>query len=266
MLKRLYLLGRIGLAGLAFLGFGAGGVILACLVLPLSRLLHRQRPRMQRAEASQRWVQRSFSLLHAYMRACGLLHFDPRSVATRTLDHRCVVVANHPTLVDVTAIVATFGRVACIVKRPLFRVPFFGSVLRACAYLDGGSGDAFSGASVVSQALACLAEDMPVLIFPEGTRSPDGGMRTFKRGAFEIACRAQSPVLPLLIRCAPSALGKGRPWYDIPPRTAFLTVTALPPLLPESFGGDAERMTRACEDNYRQHLNAPTDGSSTAHA
>jgi 1-acyl-sn-glycerol-3-phosphate acyltransferase len=266
MLRRLYLLARVGLGGLAFLGFGLGGVILASFVLPISRRVHRREQRMDRAEASQRWVQRAFGLLHRYMRACGLLHFDPRLTERSTPGARFVMVANHPTLCDVTAIAATFGRITCIVKTPLFRVPFVGTVLRACAYLDGGNGDVFSGASVVHQALDCLAQDMPVLIFPEGTRSPEGGLRPFKRGAFEIACRAQSPVLPLLIRCEPSALGKGRPWYDIPPRTAFLTVTPLPPLLPESFGGDAEQMARACEASYRRHLNVPPDGLPTAHA
>ena len=95
---------------------------------------------------------------------------------------------------------------------------------------------------------------MPVLIFPEGTRSPEGGLRTFKRGAFEIACRANVPVLPLLIKCNPPALGKGRPWYDIPRRTARFTMTPLPPIAPVDFGRNPATMSAACEDLFRREL------------
>jgi 1-acyl-sn-glycerol-3-phosphate acyltransferase len=102
---------------------------------------------------------------------------------------------------------------------------------------------------------------MPVLIFPEGTRSPMGGLGSFKRGAFEIACRARVPVLPVLIRCEPSALSKGRPWYDIPPTMAYLTLTPLPLVRPEEFGNDATAMARAFEAMYRYRLNLPTDNT-----
>jgi 1-acyl-sn-glycerol-3-phosphate acyltransferase len=264
MVRRIYLLGRVGLAGLAFLSFWVGGLVVVAVCVPLARLRHWREPPMARAAACQRWIQRAFVLLHAYMRVCGLLHFDPRATDRRSPGPRFVMVANHPTLVDVTAIAATFGRVTCIAKTALFRTPIVGTILRACAYLDGGSGDAFAGGRVVGQALDRLAQEMPVLIFPEGTRSPEGGLRPFKRGAFEIACRAGVPVLPLLIRCEPPALGKGRPWYDIPPRTAYLTVTPLPTLHPGAFAGDAARMTRACEATYRQALNLPTEPLQTA--
>src|SRR4029079_4387587 len=113
---------------------------------------------------------------------------------------------------------------------------------RSCAYLDGGDGGPFAGALVVPQALERLNAGMPVLVFPEGTRSPRDGMHPFKRGAFEIACRANVDVLPVLIRCDPPALGKGVPWYAIPPTTAFFTVTPLPRMRPSEFAGDAARM------------------------
>jgi 1-acyl-sn-glycerol-3-phosphate acyltransferase len=144
--------------------------------------------------------------------------------------------------------------VACAAKSILFRTPVVGSILRGCAYLDGGNGGAFSGASVVNQALQRLADDIPVLVFPEGTRSPLFGLHPFKRGAFEIACRADVPLLPILIRCDPPALGKGRPWYDIPSSTAFLTATPLPPMNPRDFDRDASRMAAHCEAMYRRLL------------
>jgi 1-acyl-sn-glycerol-3-phosphate acyltransferase len=253
-IHRLYLLGRVGMAGLAFLGFGLGSTLVALIAIPLERWRHRSAPGTEQTVACQRWMQRGFRFLHAYMRWCGLLHFDPGVVDWAVPSSPFVMVANHPTLCDVTALVAKFGRLTCVAKTLLFRSPILGRVLRSCAYLDGGDGGVFAGALVVPQALERLSAGMPVLVFPEGTRSPPDGLHRFKRGAFEIACRANVDVLPVLIRCDPPALGKGRPWYDIPPTTAFLTITPLPAMRPSEFAGDAERMAASCEAMCRSQL------------
>ena len=192
--------------------------------------------------------------LHDYMRWCGLIEFDPRLVPATTPGQGFVIVANHPTLVDVCAVAGIYGRLTCVAKTSLFRSPIIGLILRACDYIDGGAGDPFSGGLVVRQGIDRVTDGMPVLIFPEGTRSPEGELRAFKRGAFEIACRANVPVLPLLITCDPPALGKGRPWYDIPRRTARFTVTPLAPLAPVDFGRDPTTMSRACEGLLRRRL------------
>jgi 1-acyl-sn-glycerol-3-phosphate acyltransferase len=252
--RRLYLLGRVGLAGLAFLGFPLGATLIAVAVLPFVKWRHRAQPRFERAAACQRWARRGFVFLLDYMRWCGLFHFDPRTIVGAAPGRPVVIVANHPTLVDVAALVGVFGRLTCVAKTLLFKSPVVGSILRSCAHLDGGDGGPLAGALVVPQALERLREGMPVLVFPEGTRSPPDGLHPFKRGAFEIACRANVDVLPVLLRCDPPALGKGRPWYDIPPTTAFLTVTPLPLMRPSEFAGDAARMAAICEATCRRHL------------
>jgi 1-acyl-sn-glycerol-3-phosphate acyltransferase len=209
---------------------------------------------MERAAACQRWLQRAFVLVFDYMRVCGLLHFDPRGLDASTPGQRFVMVANHPTLIDQAALSALFGRLVCVAKPLLFRTPMLGQILRGCVYLEGGDGEGLAAATVVNQALERLGRSMPMLVFPEGTRSPAGGLRRFRRGPFEIACRANVPVVPILIRCDPPALGKGTPWYDIPPRTALFTVTRLPVMSPAAFGGDASALTEACEAMFRRHL------------
>ena len=152
-------------------------------MFPLSRLRHRRAPVMERAAACQRWLQRAFVLLFDYMRLWGLLHFNPRGVDASTPGPRFVMVANHPTLVDLAALSAVFGRFVCVAKPLLFRAPMLGQVLRACVYLEGGEIEGLAVAAVVTQALERLAQSMPMLVFPEGTRSPTGGLRPFRRGA-----------------------------------------------------------------------------------
>jgi 1-acyl-sn-glycerol-3-phosphate acyltransferase len=230
---------------------------MAAVLFPLSRLRHRRAPAIERAAACQRWLQRAFVLLFDYMRLCSLIEFNARHVDASTPGPGFVMVANHPTLVDHGALAAVFGRLVCVAKPLLFRAPIIGQVLRGCAYLEGGETKGLAGGLIVNEALDRIAQSMPMLVFPEGTRSPAGGLRPFRRGPFEIACRANVPVVPVLIRCDPPALGKGTPWYDIPPRTAYLTVTRLPALDPAAFGGDATSLTEACEASFRRHLGLP---------
>ena len=122
-----------------------------------------------------------------------------------------------------------------------------GHILRACAYIDGGGSDPFSGALVVGQAVERISGGVPVLMFPEERARPKTACARLNRGPSRIACRADVPVVPVLIRCTPPALGKGRPWYDIPRRTAQFTVTPMAPLWPRNFGRDSAMMTAACE-------------------
>ena len=165
------------------------------------------------------------------------------------------MVANHPTLVDHGAAGSGCSGVSSASRKPLlFRAPIIGQVVRGCAYLEGGETEGLAAGLVVNQALDRIAQSMPMLVFPEGTRSPAGGLRRFRRGPFEIACRANVPIVPVLIRCEPLALGKGTPWYDVPSQTAVLTVTRLPPMNPAAFGGNAGAMTEACEEIFRRHL------------
>jgi 1-acyl-sn-glycerol-3-phosphate acyltransferase len=61
-----------------------------------------------------------------------------------------------------------------------------------------------------------LADGQSVLVFPEGTRSPEQGLHELQRGAFEIARRTGVPVVPILITAAPPWLMKHQPWWAVP--------------------------------------------------
>jgi 1-acyl-sn-glycerol-3-phosphate acyltransferase len=135
-----------------------------------------------------------------------------------------VVIANHPTLVDVTAILASFDDVCCVVKSSLIHDAFVGPLLRACGHIDGGSGEIMSGAVIMQEAQERLDAGFAVLIFPEGTRSPPWGLHPFRRGAFELAARARVAIWPLFVTCNPPALSKGVPFWRQPGRVARLGI------------------------------------------
>jgi 1-acyl-sn-glycerol-3-phosphate acyltransferase len=233
---------RIALAAGAFVGFGLGGALLSWIVLPVASL---DRDRARRQRRCRRFVQATFVLFHDYMRLCGLVAYDPRR-APRTLpDGPFVLVTNHPTLVDVTALIAAYGELCVVAKGSLFRNPLIGPLLRLCGHIDGGQSGFGTPAHVLDQAIERLKQGQRVLMFPEGTRSPREGLSRFRSGAFSAALAAQVPVVPAAIGAYPPGLKKGQAWYAIPTTAIVWTVELLPPLTAGAFASARELLAAA---------------------
>jgi 1-acyl-sn-glycerol-3-phosphate acyltransferase len=243
---------RIGFCGAAFAAFGVGWVLLAWVILPLAYAWPGSS--FQRHRRCQQIVRRTWVLFHDYMRVTGLIDFDPRRQRI-TPPAPAVLISNHPTLVDVTALQAAIGPACIIAKRPLFRNPVFGPLLRFCGHICNHAAD---GAGVVEEAVARIREGHTVLLFPEGTRSPVGKLARFRLGAFEIARRAGVPLVPIAINTQPPALFKGIPWHAIPRVTVKMTLTMLPARRLEAGEdtgqalGDLAALKRARDDVRRQ--------------
>lgn len=121
----------------------------------------------------------------------------------------CVFAANHASNVDPLALVVAIPRrVGILVKRELFRIPVFSTAMRLGQFVpvDRFGGE---GAASVSAALGLLNEGLSFLVFAEGTRSPDGRLRPFKKGAFRMAIEAGVPIVPVSIAGSHRVMGKG---------------------------------------------------------
>lgn len=241
---------RVLFTGSSFLFFFLGAGILSYLVLPLVAATGRD-PAL-RARRCRRAVARTWVLFHDYMRWTRLLRYDPRQVRLVLPAGPFVLIANHPTLVDVTALLAAMPDAVVVVKRSWLHSLLVGPVLRRCRHIDAGDGGPFTGVDVFEQATAHLREGTPVLLFPEGTRSPERGLGDFRLGAFQIAGRARVPLVPVLLRCEPPTLMRGQPWYEIPERTAVLSVTQLPVIGPADAG--PAQLARAVRETYLRSL------------
>jgi len=123
-------------------------------------------------------------------------------------DEAYVMVANHLSLLDILVLFRLFTHYKWVSKIENFRIPFIGWNMSLNRYIKLRRGDR---ASVVKMMKACretLSEGNSIMMFPEGTRSPNGRMRSFKPGAFELALDAQRPILPIVIRGTSDALPK----------------------------------------------------------
>jgi len=223
MLERLNRAWRIVGTGLSFALFGLGGVVLWLIAFPLLGLVVRDPAR--RARVARRWVQWCFGTFMEFMRRVGVLTYE---VVGRERLQRdgLLVLANHPTLIDVVFLVSLLPNADCVVKSRLARNPFTRGAINSTGYVSNDN-----GADLVRDCVAAVAEGSALVIFPEGTRSPfQGGLQPLQRGAANIAVRGRIDVTPVLIRCTPPTLRKGEKWYRVPPRRFHIAVEVLPDL------------------------------------
>jgi 1-acyl-sn-glycerol-3-phosphate acyltransferase len=119
-----------------------------------------------------------------------------------------VMVANHLSLLDILVLFRLFNHYKWVSKVENFRLPFIGWNMRLNRYIELRRGDRSSIVQMMRDCEEALGEGSSIMMFPEGTRSPSGRMRTFKAGAFELALKTGSPIQPLVIQGTSHALPK----------------------------------------------------------
>jgi len=163
-----------------------------------------------------------------------------------------VMVCNHQSLADIIVLFRLFVHFKWVSKAENFRIPLVGWNMTLNRYISIERGSARGNLGMVRGCEAALEGGSSVMIFPEGTRSRDGGLQDFRPGAFEIAIRTGSPILPIVIDGTAAAL----------PRRGFILrgkqrirVRVLEPLVPPwSPGTDAAALRIKARGEIEQEL------------
>lgn len=119
-----------------------------------------------------------------------------------------VIVANHLSLVDILVLFRLRSHFKWVSKAENFDVPVIGWNMRLCGYIPLRRGTASSVHGMMRRCHEALAGGSSIIMFPEGTRSSTGRLRSFKSGAFEIAKRKGVPIQPIVLRGTGAALPK----------------------------------------------------------
>lgn len=215
------------------------------LIWCLDRILGPEPDRMQLAHR----ILLSFWIL--MLRLCGLLRAKP--TLGRPLDGPCVVVCNHPGLFDVLFLIRDIPRLSVLVKRTLAKRLPLGPIFRSAGYVLSTDIEENSPLESMVVATEKLRWGYKFLIFPEGTRSPKGGLRNFKTGAFRIARMTNVPIQPVLIRNTPPFMPKEDKWYFPPWQISRLEMEYWEPIPPPESGKEKE-YTQTLENRYRGAL------------
>jgi len=121
----------------------------------------------------------------------------------------CLFAANHTSNADPPAIVGAIPRpIAVLAKKSLFAIPIVGAAFRMSHYVPVDRGHAESAVASIALAAEKMKKGVSFLIYPEGTRSRDGRLLPFRRGAFALAIQAGAPVVPVACSGAHRVLAK----------------------------------------------------------
>jgi 1-acyl-sn-glycerol-3-phosphate acyltransferase len=139
-----------------------------------------------------------------------LWRFSIEGKAPSDIGHRpYVVVANHASIADPFLLAHLPWDMRFVAKQELFALPLLGWLLKLGGDIPVRRGDERSAQEMLAACRATLARGLSVMIFPEGTRSRNGEVGRFKRGAFEVAVAAQVPILPIALHGTERCVGKG---------------------------------------------------------
>jgi 1-acyl-sn-glycerol-3-phosphate acyltransferase len=206
-----------------WVSFGLIGVVVGFLVLPLAKLLIRD-PKSREVAARniiaacfRLFVWTACRLRLITCRVTGMDHYDP--------DGGQLILANHPTLIDVVVLISLFPQVDCVIKAAVTRNPAMKALVGMANYISNSE-----PSELLRSCTARLKSGASLLLFPEGTRTVEGQPLRFKPGAAEVALRAEATILPVVIDCRPIFLAKHEPWYYIPPRAPHFDIRVLPPM------------------------------------
>ena len=231
---------------LSFTVFGIGGLIMGLLIFPLMFIFLRSRER--RKFAARRVIGKAFGGFWGLMNVLGVL--DYRIEGRENIDaHRDqLVVANHPTLIDVVLLISMFPRANCVIKEAVTKNMFMRSVVRAAEYISNSEPE-----DLLESCVTYLDGGGSLMLFPEGTRTRQGEGIDFKPGAATVATRAGVAVLPVAIACTPLFLSKELPWYFVPDERPVFTIHVLEPVPAVDFVA-AEASERQARHNLNETL------------
>jgi 1-acyl-sn-glycerol-3-phosphate acyltransferase len=121
----------------------------------------------------------------------------------------CLFVANHTSAADAPAVVGAIPRrIAVLLKESLFRWPIAGQAFWSAKFIPVNRSDRASAIASVEKATEAMKSGQSFLIYPEGTRSPDGRLQEFKKGAVVMAIKAGVPIVPMVCSGAHRILRK----------------------------------------------------------
>lgn len=238
---------RIWATGFCFVCFGVGCLVLGLLVFPMLGLLFCKT--LHRERIAKYLIACSFRAFVGMMSGLGVISYEWQG-RERLRGRGLLILANHPTLIDVVLLMAFVERADCIVKGALARNPFTRGPVRAAGFVFNDA-----GSELVNACVGSLGAGNNLIVFPEGTRTPPSGSILLQRGAAHIAVQGAHDITPVRIRCTPPTLGKGEKWYRVPHRRAHFRIEVCEPIKIAPFTADAAPAALAAR-SLTHHLTA----------
>jgi 1-acyl-sn-glycerol-3-phosphate acyltransferase len=235
--------------GIFFIFFGLGGLVLSLWWFTLLGVVVRDPKRLHRLTLNT--IKNSFRLFLNLLRAVGVMDYRIEGAELFTQDKGCLVVANHPSLLDYVLLASCMPRCDCIVKQALTKNVFVRGVIKSAGYLINSGSE-----SLLQDCEQRLSAGGTILIFPEGTRSVPGKEITLQRGAANIALRTGCDIRIVHISCQPPMLTKQGKWYRIPASKPHFVITVKNKVVTQDFMAASDVSPALAARRLTRHLHS----------
>lgn len=234
-----------------FILFGIAGILFKIILLPYT-LFPKQQTLAKQKQARQ-LVTASWRYFAHYLRLIGIveIHFTGKEKLGKTGQ---LIIANHPSLLDVVFLLGQTPESNCLVKADLLKNPTMNSQIKACGYIPNHENEA-----LLTQLDKVLSEQS-LLIFPEGTRTGKDNIIKFHRGAVSIGLHSATEIIPVVIRINSFAFKKGQKWYHIPPKKVIYHFDVGEPIDPQQWLTEkplpiaARRLNQYLENYFQKRI------------
>ena len=168
----------------------------------------------------------------------GILSFNLEDAKALKKLNGHLILANHPSLIDVVVLISLIPNADCVVKTHLFSNIFLRGAVNGTGYISNSD-----PLRLLADCENSLKEGNNLIIFPQGTRTKSEQALSFQRGAANIAVRCQAQITSVLLKVVPSTLTKHEPWFSIPETKAHFSAMIIDhsPTMPEN---DASQISK----------------------
>lgn len=227
--------------------FGLGCAVWALAVVPPALLVSRFWP-----GAREHFNELTRAALRFYVAVLPFMRVRVLGRERRAL-RPCVLVVNHQSRLDPIVMISLEPRLSGPARRYLFRAPALGAVLRLAGFYEAEVGEPAPLQRIRFSAGEARVRAGAVLFFPEGTRSEDGEIGPFRRGAFRLAVDAGLPIQPVVLEGMDVVLPPTT-WIARKPWRHPVTVSYLPPVEPPFGDGPVRSVVRGLADRVRDSM------------
>jgi 1-acyl-sn-glycerol-3-phosphate acyltransferase len=231
------------------------GICYMVVTFPLTLMIWLMTIAFDREKKITHWFLMYQSLILSFLIPIWSIHIEGREKAVKGITY--VIISNHQSILDILLVNCLRYKFKWISKIENINVPVLGWYIKMADYIIVDRENEESKIEMLEKSYNCLKNGISIMIFPEGTRSLNNGIGFFKRGAFQLALKANVPILPVLVD------GTG----DILPKHGLvfssghhIRIKVLDPIYPDAFGtDDPDNLARQLSLLYTSRLNELRD-------
>ncbi len=217
---------------LSFALFGIGSFLLGIIIMPL--IVYMVPNKKRRVRWARHLVSNAMRFFLFFMNTVGVLRYEITGTENILPGRNYLIIANHPSLIDVVFLLAMFPTAECVIKQALRENFWTKHLMKGVGYISNRD-----SIQLLNDCIARLKDGQSLILFPEGTRTSPCIPLNFKAGAAAIAIRANIECLPIIITCTPTTLTKADRWYQVPDRRVYFSLKVQPPIPTHNLQADA---------------------------